>query len=268
MTAVGVAPFVPRERKKVSVPACVKNDRARIANEIDEAIQDWQAETVQRAKELGDRFGKKPEYFLSLFYGQEIKDSDRKARALSLRDAWLWSLSEEHTVGELLPSPRRRLLLTWYAVGGGRQQLFDLQLAHQQEYEALKGPGKEKEREELLERYKVHKESEEKGRRVTPRSMSMVVYNGCKQIEETVRAPCFQTKLVAHQFTADLHAKARWCGGRVDCCSQQHDVRHGSRRVLHVRRPRGLHAHCSGEGLGCSHCGSALPGVRNCGMLA
>ncbi|KLO07569.1 hypothetical protein SCHPADRAFT_945183 [Schizopora paradoxa] len=166
-TAGGVAPYFPKERKTISVPACVKQERARVAREVSEAIEEWQAETVQKARDLGEKFGKKPEYFLSLFYGEDIKDSERKVRALSLRDAWLWDLAEQHTFR-----------------GGGRQQLFDLQREHKHEYEALKEEGKETEREELLQRYKEHKDSEEQGRRVTPRSMSMVVYNGCKQIEE------------------------------------------------------------------------------------
>lgn len=92
MLSIGVTPYIPKERRKISVPTAVKKERARVALEINDALEDWQADTVKTAKELGVRFGKKPEHFLSLFYGEEIKDAKRKTRALSLRGAWVWAL--------------------------------------------------------------------------------------------------------------------------------------------------------------------------------
>ena len=60
-----------------------------------DAIQEWMTDTRKKAEELGDRFGKSAEYFLTIFYGNEVS---AKVREVNLYNAWSWQLAQTHSL--------------------------------------------------------------------------------------------------------------------------------------------------------------------------
>lgn len=121
---VTVLPYVPKLRQKGVGSS--SGSQAERNQEIHLAMEEWHDETIAKGVALGLRFGKPAQYFLTRFYGTDAPAA-AKAREPNLKNAWAWSLAQEHTTGMCSARIDGPALFNHFF--SGRRPLADIRLA-------------------------------------------------------------------------------------------------------------------------------------------
>ncbi|KAF8874789.1 hypothetical protein BD779DRAFT_1423976, partial [Infundibulicybe gibba] len=167
--------------------------------EIDAAVREWFASTLSRADDLAQRFNKKPQHFLDLFFqgGAHMINHRSKTNpfnAFKSAKAKEINAATDYTI----------------ATGTGSMNLLEIQDEYQDEYNALS----KEEKDQLVEDFRNNKEAALNLRRPTAKARIQDVANVVRNMQELLSGLSRRVGIEAFfcivRHNSDFHMKPQW----------------------------------------------------------
>jgi len=153
-------------------------ERARVQEEIDIAVNEWLDSTHKLSKDLGERFNKKPRYFLDIFFSGGVRMVHQQEK-VNPHNAFNSLKAQELRDGEkilfiLLTIATNFIVL----IEGHVMSLLDIQATYKEEYNALD----EESRHEIVREFKENMDTTKAIRRPSPQGRILDISNTLRNV--------------------------------------------------------------------------------------
>jgi hypothetical protein len=150
----------------------------RVQEEIDIAVNEWLDSTHKLSKDLGERFNKKPRYFLDIFFSGGVRMVHQQEK-VNPHNAFNSLKAQELRDGEkilfiLLTIATNFIVL----IEGHVMSLLDIQATYKEEYNALD----EESRHEIVREFKENMDTTKAIRRPSPRGRILDISNTLRNV--------------------------------------------------------------------------------------